>query len=80
MGKQLFDADEFPNQPDSLESESSKPRYNKMILVGAPDRVSGMIARLHSAKIAHVRDWSRLAPTQNPGEVTSILQRLRRNH
>ncbi|MBF2085497.1 hypothetical protein [Thermoleptolyngbya sp. C42_A2020_037] len=49
-----------------------------MILVGAPDWVSGTIARLHSAGIAHVQDWSRLVPTQHPGEVMSLLQRLRR--
>ncbi|MFQ3615237.1 MAG: hypothetical protein SNJ57_00265 [Cyanobacteriota bacterium] len=71
-------AEEFrADEPASLTPKANS-RYNKMILVGAPDWVSGMIARLHSAGIAHLHDWSRLVPTQNPGEVISILQRLRR--
>ncbi|GAB4469786.1 MAG: hypothetical protein OHK0037_28200 [Elainellaceae cyanobacterium] len=65
-----------PTPPAAAEAHR---RYNKIMLVGAPDWVSGMIARLHSAEIAHVRDWSRLVPTQHPGEVISILQRLRRS-
>jgi hypothetical protein len=71
-------AEEFPTDEPTPRAAKACSHYNKMILVGAPDWVSGTIARLHSAGIAHVRDWSRLVPTQNPGEVMSLLQRLRR--
>ncbi|BAU40385.1 hypothetical protein [Leptolyngbya sp. O-77] len=77
MSKPLFNAEESLKQSENIGSQPSKPLYNRMILVGAPDWVSGTIARLHSAGIAHVRDWSRLVPTQHPGEVMSLLQRLR---
>lgn len=50
-------------------------RFNKMILIGTPDWVNGMIWRLHASGIAEAGSWSRLLPTGNPGEVISTLLR-----
>ena len=48
-----------------------------MILIGAPAWVKKIIHMMHVARIAEVRDWSRLAPTRNPDEVISLVQRPR---
>ncbi|MCY7392190.1 MAG: hypothetical protein LH647_12115 [Leptolyngbyaceae cyanobacterium CAN_BIN12] len=45
--------------------------------MGTPNWVRGVIHRLHSARIAEVRDWSRLMPTRNADEVISMMQRPR---
>jgi len=55
---------------------SGKPA-NRMILLGDPKWVKGIIHRLHSLGIAEVGSWSKLTPTRNPGEVISILKRSR---
>ncbi len=55
----------------------TEKRSNWMILVGTPNWVRGVIHRLHSARIAEVRDWSRLMPTRNVDEVISVMQRPR---
>jgi hypothetical protein len=55
---------------------SSKPA-NRMILLGDPKWVKGIIHRLHSLGIAEVGSWSKLTRTRNPGEVISILKRSR---
>jgi hypothetical protein len=51
---------------------------NRMILMGAPEWVRGVIHRLHGLGVAEVGSWSRLIPTRNSGEVISILKRRRR--
>lgn len=55
---------------------SGKPA-NRMILLGDPKWVKGIIYRLHSLGIAEVGSWSKLTPTRNPGEFISILKRSR---
>lgn len=55
----------------------SDKRSNRMILIGAPDWVRGVIHRLHGAGITEVKDWTRLTPTRNPDEVMSLMQRPR---
>ena len=55
---------------------SGKPA-NRMILLGDPKWVKGIIHRLHSLGIAEVGSWSKLTPTRNPGEFISILKRSR---
>jgi hypothetical protein len=55
---------------------SGKPA-NRMILLGNPKWVKGIIHRLHSLGIAEVGSWSKLTRTRNPGEVISILKRSR---
>jgi hypothetical protein len=55
----------------------SHKRSNRVILVGAPAWVKKMIHLMHIARIAEVRDWSRLMPTRSPNEVISLMQRPR---
>ena len=55
----------------------SERRSNQMILIGAPAWVKKIIHMMHVARIAEVRDWSRLAPTRNADEVISLVQRPR---
>jgi len=55
---------------------SGKPA-NRMILLGDPKWVKGIIHRLHSLGIAEVGSWSKLTRTRNAGEVISILKRSR---
>lgn len=76
--------EEFPLNADKepidavLDSRSRfQKRSNQMILIGAPAWVKKIIHLMHVARIAEVRDWSRLMPTRNPNEVISLMQRLR---
>ncbi|MBD2057665.1 hypothetical protein H6F88_16845 [Oculatella sp. FACHB-28] len=76
--------EEFPLNADEnpldavLDSHSrSQKRSNQMILIGAPAWVKKIIHLMHVARIAEVRDWSRLMPTRNPNEVISLMQRPR---
>jgi hypothetical protein len=57
--------------------EEPNRAFNKMILIGDPDWVTGMIYRLHAVGIAEATAWSRLISTGNPGEVISTLLRRR---
>jgi hypothetical protein len=73
-----------PTEPYEFLSEAivdafaaSKKRSNQMILISAPAWVKKIIHMMHVARIAEVRDWSRLAPTRNPDEVISLVQRPR---
>jgi hypothetical protein len=59
-----------------ISEEPNRP-FNKMILIGDPDWVTGMIHRLHTVGIAEATTWSRLISTGNPGEVISTLLRRR---
>ena len=54
-------------------------QYNRMVLIGEPDWVRGMIYRLHAVGIAEVSTWSRITPTGKPGEVICTLLRPRRS-
>lgn len=47
----------------------------KVMLIGSPKGVTRTIGVLHRLGFAEVGEWSPLLPTQNPGEVTSILVR-----
>lgn len=67
------DADSQPFNIDDLDWQ-----YNRMILIGEPEWVRGMIYRLHAVGIAEVSTWSRITPTGKPGEVISTLLRPRR--
>jgi len=53
--------------------------HNRIVLIGEPDWVRGMIYRLHTVGIAEVNLWSRITPTGKPGEVISTLLRPRRS-
>ncbi|MCF4966768.1 hypothetical protein [Nostoc sp. CMAA1605] len=47
----------------------------KHLLIGSPKAVNSTIHHLHMLGYANVCDWSPLLPTENPGEVMSILTR-----
>ncbi|NJO41436.1 MAG: hypothetical protein HC769_13830 [Cyanobacteria bacterium CRU_2_1] len=67
---------EFSPASNSPGSQSGDRPSNKMVLMGDPEWVRGQIYRLHAAGIVDQSLWSRLMPTQNPGEVIAIyLQR-----
>lgn len=56
--------------------QSSQPA-NRMILIGAPQWVKGVIHRLHGLGVFPVNGWTPLLPTGKAGEVISILKRPR---
>ena len=70
-------ADESPIAAVLDHLARSEKRSNQMILIGAPAWVKKIIHMMHVARIAEVRDWSRLAPTCNADEVISLVQRPR---
>ena len=45
----------------------------KILIVSSRKAVNRTIHSLHHANFAQVSDWSPIVPTQNPGEVMSIL-------
>lgn len=47
----------------------------KVLLIGSPKAVTSTIHSLYRLRFAEVGEWSPLLPTQNPGEVMSILVR-----
>ncbi|MGD2183247.1 peptide ABC transporter substrate-binding protein [Lusitaniella coriacea] len=47
----------------------------KVLLIGSPKAVTSTIHSLYCLRFAEVGEWSPLLPTQNPGEVMSILVR-----
>lgn len=57
--------------------EPLKPQREplKILLIGSPKAVTNTIHTLHGLRFAEVGDWSPLLPTQNAGEVMSILVR-----
>ncbi|HIK29753.1 MAG TPA: hypothetical protein IGS17_18985 [Oscillatoriales cyanobacterium M59_W2019_021] len=59
--------------------QSSQPA-NRMILIGEPQWVKGVIHRLHGLGVVPVSGWTPLLPTGNAGEVISLLKRPRVPH
>jgi len=53
----------------------SEKRSHWIILIGAPTWVKKIIHLMHVARITEVRDWSRLTPIRNSGQVISLIQR-----
>ncbi len=49
----------------------------RLLVISSPSWVRETIHDLHGRGFANVKDWSRLQPGANPGEVVSILTRLR---
>lgn len=77
-------AEKQPKQPDALSTEvmidsllNTEKRANRMILIGAPKWVRGIIHLLHAVGVTEVKEWSRLMRTRNPNEVITLLQRPR---
>ncbi|EGJ32785.1 MULTISPECIES: hypothetical protein [Moorena] len=71
-------SDDNPNNPNPPESSGeSRPgrKQIKHILIGSPKTVRMTIYSLYSLGYAQVDEWSTPQPTENPGEVISILIR-----
>ncbi len=66
-----------PAIPDIDALTGSGQPFNRMILIGTPEWVRGVISRLHTLGFADVGAWSRMIPTRNPGEMISVLMRSR---
>lgn len=73
----LYAAKNVP-EPLTIEAfiQSSQPA-NRMISIGAPQWVKGVIHRLHGLGVFPVTGWTPLLPTGKAGEVISILKRPR---
>ncbi|NJL85280.1 MAG: hypothetical protein HC886_03790 [Leptolyngbyaceae cyanobacterium SM1_1_3] len=56
-----------------------QPRSNRMVLIGAPDWVKGMIGRLHAIGFVEVSRWSRPERTKQADEVISLWAQQRRD-
>lgn len=65
------------NETLAIDALISGKLANRMILIGTPQWVKGVIYRLHSLGFAEMAEWSRLMPTRNPKEMISVLQRPR---
>ena len=66
-----------PNETLAIDALISGKSANRMILIGAPQWVKGVIYRLHSLGFAEIAEWSRLMPTRKEKEIISVLQRPR---
>ncbi|NEO47393.1 MAG: hypothetical protein F6K55_26010 [Moorea sp. SIO4A3] len=67
-----------PNQPSvpNPSGEGQRRREQiKHILIGSPQAVRNTISTLYALGYGQVNDWSTPQPTENPGEVISILIR-----
>ena len=62
---------------DAYRMPDSERRLNKMLLVGAPEWIRGVIHRLHALGFEEAGAWSQLMPTKKPGEMISILAKPR---
>ncbi|MBE9040036.1 peptide ABC transporter substrate-binding protein [Oscillatoriales cyanobacterium LEGE 11467] len=56
-------------------STTQPPEPVKILVIGSPLGVTNTIHTLHRLGFAQVGEWSPLVPTQNQGEVMSILMR-----
>ncbi len=63
----------IPNQYEQNPSPAREPI--KHLLIGSPKAVTSTIHYLQVIGYANTGDWSPMLPTQNPGEVMSILVR-----
>lgn len=58
----------------SIEPTSNRESV-KILVIGSPRGVNNIIHTLYRLNFAQISEWSSLQPTQNPGEVVSILIR-----
>ena len=72
----MFQGD-LSGPPVSPDSQSSGPQREevKVLLVGSRRGVETMIRTFYVRQLSTVREWSRLMPTDKPGEFMSILMR-----
>jgi hypothetical protein len=65
---ELIDSPAEPNLPTSVNRE-----LLKLFIISSRPVVSRVIHSFHRDNFACATDWSPLVPTQNPGEVMSVL-------
>lgn len=65
------------NPTPTTTTESTRPNRVplKLLLISSPEVVKSEIRRLYCLGYAKVDEWSPLQPTNNPGEVMSVLRR-----
>lgn len=63
------------SHPQPIKSEIPEREKIKHTLIGSSKAVIATIRALHQLGYADIGDWSPLLPTNNPGEVMSILIR-----
>jgi hypothetical protein len=74
----ISDSDQTPNPEMPLPATPpSNPNRHplKVLIVSSPQGVTNTIHTFYRLGYAEVSEWSKPQPTQNPGEVMSILSR-----
>lgn len=61
---------------DPLPARSDGRETVKLMVIGSPRAVENTIRVLYLRGFAELYEWSPMQPTQNPGEVMSLLRRL----
>jgi hypothetical protein len=71
-----FLPDTAPETPQSTPS-STEPKRDplKVLIISSPKGVNNTIHTFYRLGYAQVSEWSKPQPTQNPGEVMSVLSR-----
>lgn len=64
------------SQFDPLPVRSDGRETVKLMVVGSPRAVENTIRVLYLRGFAELYEWSPMQPTQNPGEVMSLMRRL----
>ncbi|AKG21316.1 hypothetical protein [Calothrix sp. 336/3] len=62
-------------QIEIVSPQSQEPQKIKHILIGSHKSVTTTMQVLQQLGYANTKDWSPLLPTENPGEVMSVLVR-----
>ncbi|NEQ31047.1 MAG: hypothetical protein F6K04_08590 [Leptolyngbya sp. SIO4C5] len=61
------------------QADETKTRSNRMILIGAPSWVRGMMGRLHAIGFVEMSRWSKPEQTPQEDEVISLWAQRRRD-
>ena len=61
---------------DPLPARSDGRETVKLMVIGSPRAVENTIRVLYLRGFAELYEWSPMQPTQNPGEVMSLMRRL----
>ncbi len=61
---------------DSLPARLDGRETVKVMVIGSPRAVENTIRVLYLRGFAELYEWSPMQPTQNPGEVMSLMRRL----
>jgi len=74
----ISDSDQTPNpetHPPATPPSNPNRHPLKVLIVSSPQGVTNTIHTFYRLGYAEVSEWSKPQPTQNPGEVMSILSR-----